>query len=125
MRVYANSSAAACSKPGLFSAAYASSAVVESITYVHSPQDVARVRHGVLTRIISGIRSDFWGYFQPILEYMPKNCSADVLAVIKHIDSVFTGKDTNAINQLLSVWNFTALSNHLDDAAGARELLAS
>lgn len=79
----------------------------------------------MLMRIISGFHSDFWGYFQPILEYMPKNCSADVLAVIEHIDSVFTGKDRNAINQLLSVWNFTALSNHLDDAAGARELLVS
>lgn len=71
--------------------------------------------------IIPRIHSDFWGYFQPILEYMPKNCSSDVLAVIEHLDSVYTSKDKAAINQLLSVWNFTLLANHLDDAAGARK----
>ena len=27
--------------------------------------------------------SDYWGYFQPIYEYMPKNCSSDVVAVIE------------------------------------------
>ncbi|TBU33004.1 peptidase S28, partial [Dichomitus squalens] len=81
-------------KPNLFQAAYASSAVVESIT-------------------------DYWGYFQPILEYMPSNCSADVQAVIAHVDSVFSSKSEAAINELLLVWNFTTLRPHLDDAAGA------
>lgn len=52
---------------------------------------------------------------------MPKNCSSDVQAVIQHVDSVFTSKDKSAINQLLSVWNFTLLANHLDDAAGSRK----
>jgi hypothetical protein len=46
-----------------FYAGYASSAVVEAIT-------------------------DFWAYFEPIRQQMPKNCSADVEAVISHIDSV-------------------------------------
>ncbi|KAI0774656.1 hypothetical protein BD413DRAFT_611678 [Trametes elegans] len=50
--------------PGLFQVGYASSAVVESIV-------------------------DFWRYFQPIIEYMPKNCSADVQAVVKHVDAAY------------------------------------
>ena len=65
--------------------------------------------------------SDYWGYFQPILEYMPKNCSADVQAVIAHIDSVFTSGNHREINTILKLFNMTELSNHLDDAAGARE----
>ncbi|KAI0774601.1 peptidase S28 [Fomes fomentarius] len=81
-------------KPNLFQAGYASSGVVESIT-------------------------NFWGYFTPILENMPKNCSADVQAVIAHVDSTFTGHNKREINRILKLFNFTTLSNHLDDAAGA------
>ena len=75
----------------------------------------------MLMSIIPHPHSDFWGYFQPIYEYMPKNCSSDVVAVIEHVDSILTSNDKTAINQLLSVWNFTLLANHLDDAAGARK----
>ncbi|KAI0650408.1 peptidase S28 [Trametes meyenii] len=80
-------------KPNLFQAAYSSSGVVESIV-------------------------DYWGYFQPILEYMPKNCSSDVQAVIAHIDSVFTSGNTKEINAIKELFNMTALT-HLDDVAGA------
>ncbi|KAJ8469607.1 hypothetical protein ONZ51_g8879 [Trametes cubensis] len=80
-------------KPNLFQAAYASSAVVESIV-------------------------DYWGYFQPILEWMPKNCSADVQAVIAHIDSVFTSGNQKEINSIKALFNMSALT-HLDDVAGA------
>ncbi len=52
---------------------------------------------------------------------MPKNCSADVQAVIAHIDSVFTSGNTKEINTILKLFNMTELSNHLDDAAGARK----
>ena len=52
---------------------------------------------------------------------MAANCSADVQAVIAHIDSVFTSKNQKAINTILEMFNMTSLSNHLDDAAGARE----
>ena len=65
--------------------------------------------------------SDFWEYFRPIKEGMAANCSADVQAVIAHIDSVFTGKNQKAIDTILEMFNMTSLSNHLDDAAGARE----
>ncbi|KAJ3558317.1 hypothetical protein NM688_g1004 [Phlebia brevispora] len=80
-------------KPGLFKAAYASSAVVEAIT-------------------------DYWGYFEPIRQYMATNCSADVEAVIAHIDSVFTGSNQTQINQLKAMFGWQNLT-HLDDAAGA------
>jgi hypothetical protein len=30
----------------------------------------------------------FWGYYEPIRLFMPKNCSADVQATIAHIDQV-------------------------------------
>ncbi|KAI0072974.1 peptidase S28 [Panus rudis PR-1116 ss-1] len=80
-------------KPGLFSAAYASSAVVEAIV-------------------------DYWGYYEPIRQFMPKNCSADVQAVIAHVDKVFTSKNQSAINETKALFGLEALE-HLDDAAGA------
>ena len=52
---------------------------------------------------------------------MAPNCSADVQAVIGHIDSVFSGKDEAAIDSILKMFNLTDLKPHLDDAAGARE----
>ena len=64
---------------------------------------------------------DYWGYFQPILEWMPKNCSADVQAVIAHIDSVFTSGNQKEINSIKALFNMSALT-HLDDVAGARKL---
>lgn len=64
--------------------------------------------------------SDYWGYFEPIRQFMPKNCSADVEAVISHIDSVFSGKNQKLINQTLALFGLSDLRPHLDDAAGAR-----
>ncbi|CAE6513011.1 unnamed protein product [Rhizoctonia solani] len=43
-------------KPGVFWAGYSSSGVVQAINW-------------------------FWGYFEPVRQYMPKNCSADVQKV--------------------------------------------
>lgn len=63
--------------------------------------------------------SAYWGYFQPILEWMPKNCSTDVQAVIAHIDSVFTSDNKKEIDSIKALFNMSALT-HLDDAAGAR-----
>jgi len=80
-------------KPGVFWAGYASSGVVEAIT-------------------------DFWQYFLPESQHMPANCSADVRASIAHVDTVFSGKNKTAINELLETLGLTGIS-HLDDAAGA------
>jgi len=79
-------------QPDVFRAAYASSAVVESIV-------------------------DYWGYFEPIRQYMPLNCSADVEAVIAHIDETFTTGTTEQIDAIKTLFNMNL--THLDDFAGA------
>ena len=67
-------------------------------------------------------RSDFWGYFEPIRQYMPQNCSADVQAVIAHIDQVFTSGNRKEIDHIKALFNMSALT-HLDDVAiGAVEV---
>jgi hypothetical protein len=63
--------------------------------------------------------SNFWQYFEPIRQNMPKNCSADVQTVISHIDKTFTGKDTKAIESIKDMFGMADLT-HLDDVAGAR-----
>ncbi|KAL5529968.1 hypothetical protein ACEPAF_6225 [Sanghuangporus sanghuang] len=80
-------------KPDVFFAGYASSAVEQSIIY-------------------------FWQYFDPIRQFMPSNCSADVQAVIAHIDQVFTRGSKSEIAKLKANWDLGAVS-HLDDVAGA------
>ncbi|RDB19887.1 putative extracellular serine carboxypeptidase [Hypsizygus marmoreus] len=80
-------------KPGVFFAGYASSGVVEAIL-------------------------NFWEYFEPIRLNMPKNCSADVQAVIGHIEKVFTGKNTTAIQAIKDSFGMGDMT-HLDDVAGA------
>jgi len=50
---------------------------------------------------------------------MPQNCSADVEAVISHIDSVFTSNDKAAVNKIKNLFGLAALS-HLDDVAGGK-----
>lgn len=52
---------------------------------------------------------------------MPKNCSADVQAVIAHVDQVFTGNNQTAIDYIKNLFGLGSLS-HLDDVAGARKL---
>lgn len=79
-------------QPETFWAAYASSAVVESIV-------------------------DYWGYFEPIRQYMPQNCSADVEAVIAYIDQTFTTGTAEEINSIKTLFNMNL--SHLDDFAGA------
>ncbi|KAE9409902.1 hypothetical protein BT96DRAFT_460529 [Gymnopus androsaceus JB14] len=80
-------------KPDVFWAGYASSAVVEAIM-------------------------DYWGYFVPIRDFMPANCSADVEAVIAHVDQVFTSNDTTAIQVVKDNWGLGEMT-HLDDVAGS------
>ncbi|KAK3998136.1 hypothetical protein QBC44DRAFT_228326 [Cladorrhinum sp. PSN332] len=54
-------------EPGTFWAYYSSSGVVQAV-------------------------SDFWQYFVPIQEATPANCTADIYAVIEHVDSIlFSG----------------------------------
>ncbi|KAG1811668.1 peptidase S28 [Suillus variegatus] len=76
-------------KPGLFWAAYASSGVVEAIT-------------------------DYYGYFTPVREYMPQNCSSDVEAVITHLDELYVANDTAGIQTLKEAFGLGDVV-HVDD----------
>ncbi|KAF8214001.1 peptidase S28 [Mycena galopus ATCC 62051] len=80
-------------KPGLFAAGWASSAVVEAIL-------------------------DFWQYFEPERLFMPANCSADIEAVIAHIDQVFMGNDQKAMQAIKDSFGIGDVT-HNDDAVGA------
>lgn len=117
-----------CSKPDLFQAGYASSAVVESIMYV--PYSPPFLRGSSLSdnRLSpfhvhhlpqSCPHSDFWGYFEPIRQFMPKNCSADVQAVVAHFDKVFTS-GTSAEQAALKEQYGMSDVTHADDVTGAR-----
>ncbi len=61
---------------------------------------------------------DFWKYFEPVRQNMPANCSADVQAVIAHVDKIFNGRNTAAIQALKDNWGLGNLS-HVEDVAGA------
>lgn len=37
---------------------------------------------------------NFYNYYDPALEYMPKNCSKDVTAVIDHVDTILLNGTT-------------------------------
>jgi len=63
--------------PGTFHAQHASSAVVQAV-------------------------ADFWEYYSPVQEYMPKNCSKDVTAVIDYVDNILlkgTNKEKTALKK--------------------------
>ncbi|KJR88951.1 serine peptidase [Sporothrix schenckii 1099-18] len=77
--------------PGTFWAYHASSAVVESI-------------------------GNFWQYFEPVRDGLPKNCSADVELVIDHIDSVLTGGSAADVKALKDKFGLGGVS-HNDDFA--------
>ncbi|KAH8094922.1 peptidase S28 [Cristinia sonorae] len=76
-------------KPGLFAAGYASSAVVQAI-------------------------SDFWRFWEPVRENMPKNCSADVQAATAFIDQVLGSGNTQNISSLKTSFGLSVLSHHDD-----------
>ncbi|KAG6846633.1 hypothetical protein H0H93_012724, partial [Arthromyces matolae] len=78
-------------KPGVFQAAYSSSAPVETIM-------------------------DYWTYFEPIRLNMPQNCSADAQAVISYIDSVLDGGNATAIQGVKDNFGLGGIV-HLDDFA--------
>ncbi|KAF3058586.1 putative serine protease K12H4.7 [Daldinia childiae] len=61
---------------------------------------------------------DYWQYFYPIQQGMPKNCSEDYAAIIDHVDKIFTNgsqEDTASLKQLFELQDIV----HLDDVAAA------
>ncbi|KAH6652526.1 serine carboxypeptidase S28 [Truncatella angustata] len=61
---------------------------------------------------------DYWQYFQPIQQGMPKNCSLDYEAIVDHIDTVFT-KGTEEEKIALKAMFLLEDVAHDDDAAVA------
>ena len=53
---------------------------------------------------------------------MPQNCSADVQAVMSHIDRVFLSGNKTAIQTIKESFGMKSVE-HLDDVAGARTSL--
>ncbi|KAI0737246.1 peptidase S28 [Daedaleopsis nitida] len=86
------------SHPDVFYAGYASSAVVQAIV-------------------------DFWGYFEPIRQSMPQNCSADVQAVITHVDSILLANDTTQVHNLKKTFGLDGLAHNDDFAAALQQNL--
>lgn len=78
--------------PGTFWAYHASSAVVEAV-------------------------GDFWQYFDPVRQGMPKNCSVDVNKVIEHVDKILKSGDETAIHAIKKKFGLEAIV-HNDDFAG-------
>ena len=69
--------------------------------------------------LTKSVHSDYWGYFDIIRKHMPQNCSADVQAVIGHIDDVFTSGNETAIDEIKQLFGMNI--THLDDFASACE----
>ncbi|KAI0751819.1 peptidase S28 [Daedaleopsis nitida] len=85
------------SKPDVFWAAYSSSGVVQSIGH-------------------------FWGYFEPIREHMPKNCSADVETVINYVDAVIDTGNKTAIKAMKDIFGLGDIQ-YDDDFASAMKIV--
>ncbi|KAJ8081297.1 hypothetical protein PM082_007132 [Marasmius tenuissimus] len=78
-------------KPGLFHAGWSSSGPVQPIY-------------------------NFWRYYEPIREHMPKNCSADVEAVIALVDKTIDSNDAIEIQELKANFGMSNVTN-IDDFA--------
>ncbi|KAG6009282.1 hypothetical protein E4U21_002886 [Claviceps maximensis] len=78
--------------PGTYWAHHCSSAVVEAI-------------------------SNLWRYYEPVKMAMPKNCSTDVVAVVKHIDQVLSTGQEKAMYDLKRKFGLEALSHNSDFAS--------
>jgi hypothetical protein len=79
--------------PGTFWAYHASSAVVEAIY-------------------------DFYPYFDAVERAIPRNCSADVKAVVSYVDGVFAAGDKDDISDLKALFGLGQLE-HPDDFANS------
>ena len=64
--------------------------------------------------------SDYWGYFLPVQEGMPQNCSKDVNLVIEHMDNVLTTGTAKEIHDLKAMFGLEAVE-HNDDFMAALE----
>ncbi|KAK1225863.1 hypothetical protein PQX77_011191 [Marasmius sp. AFHP31] len=68
--------------------------------------------------------NDFWRYFEPIREYMPKNCSADVQAVITHVDKTIGSNNKAEIQKLKANFGMSDVTNADDFVATLKRPLS-
>lgn len=59
---------------------------------------------------------DYWQYFVPVQEGMPKNCSADITRVVEYVDHVGLNGTAEEQKSLKTMFGFGALE-HYDDFA--------
>ncbi|KAJ5217326.1 hypothetical protein N7468_010334 [Penicillium chermesinum] len=85
----------ASTAPGTFWAYYATSAPVEAIY-------------------------NYWQYFVPVQEGMPKNCSKDISRVVDYLDSVNASGDKQKLQKLYELFGLDDIDS-FDDFAGALE----
>jgi len=64
--------------------------------------------------------SDYWAYFLPVQEGMPKNCSKDVSLVIDYMDGVLTNGTVQEIRNLKAMFGLQNVT-HNDDFMAALE----
>ncbi|EME38167.1 hypothetical protein DOTSEDRAFT_75982 [Dothistroma septosporum NZE10] len=64
--------------------------------------------------------SDYWGYFKPVQEGMPQNCSKDVSLVIDHMDNILMRGSDEEIHVLKSKFGLETVE-HNDDFMAALE----
>jgi len=64
--------------------------------------------------------SDYWSYFLPVQQGMPKNCSKDVSLVIDYMDDVLTDGSREQQQKLKAMFNMEGLA-HNDDFMAALE----
>lgn len=72
----------------------------------------------IIVYVADRIRRSFWGYFEPIRQNIPANCSADIEAVVNHIDSVLGTGDESAIHAMKSTFGLQDIV-YVDDFAAA------
>ncbi|KXX79502.1 putative serine protease EDA2 [Madurella mycetomatis] len=77
--------------------------------------------HHASSAPVQAIR-DFWAYFQPIQEGMPKNCSNSMTSIAKHVDQVLGRKDETETLKLKTMFGLEQLE-HDDDFASYVALL--
>jgi len=59
---------------------------------------------------------NYWGYYLPIQRGMPKNCSADLSRIVRHVDRVIDSKNKRELQALQDMFGLGGLE-HADDFA--------
>jgi hypothetical protein len=84
--------------PGTFWAYHASSAPVEAVF-------------------------DYWGYFLPVQQGMPQNCSSDVSLVINYVDNILINGTPDEVYELKSLFGLEGLEHNDDFASYVNRIL--